>query len=107
MEKAGREKILKHFTWALAREKKQRSFKVRVVKLFLAFVFLSVFHALALQDEAYAYIDPGSGSYFLQIFLAGILAVLFSIKAFWRKVKALFLAIISRSKKNDREKKSD
>lgn len=33
-----------------------------------------------------AYVDPGTGSYVLQVLLAGILAGLFTIKLFWRRV---------------------
>lgn len=38
--------------------------------------------------EAAAYIDPGTGSYLLQIALAALLGGLFAVKMFWRNVKA-------------------
>ena len=31
----------------------------------------------------YAYLDPGSGSYFFQLCIAGILAGIFTLKSFW------------------------
>ncbi len=37
--------------------------------------------------DAHAYVDPGMGSYLLQILLASMLAVFFSAKLFWRKTK--------------------
>lgn len=37
---------------------------------------------------AHAYIDPGSGSYMLQMSIAGLLAIVFSIKLFWQRLKA-------------------
>jgi hypothetical protein len=40
--------------------------------------------------SAQAYIDPGTGSYVLQIVIAGLAAGAFAIKLFWRKIKALF-----------------
>ena len=33
---------------------------------------------------AHAYLDPGTGSYALQVSVAGILGALFSLKMFWR-----------------------
>jgi drug/metabolite transporter (DMT)-like permease len=33
--------------------------------------------------DTYAYLDPGTGSYFLRLFIAGLLGALFLIKAFW------------------------
>lgn len=36
---------------------------------------------------AYAYIDPGSGSYFLQIILAGLLSLPIIIKMNWQKIR--------------------
>lgn len=37
---------------------------------------------------AQAYMDPGTGSYLLQILLAGLLGAGFTIKMFWRRIKA-------------------
>lgn len=37
-----------------------------------------------------AYLDPGSGSFILQILLATLLASLFFMKSFWRKVIGIF-----------------
>ncbi len=41
---------------------------------------------LAARD-AEAYVDPGTGSYFLQILLAGILGAAFAVRLYWRKIK--------------------
>jgi hypothetical protein len=49
---------------------------------------------LLLSSAAHAYVDPGTGSYFLQILLAGILGAAFAIKIYWRKVKAFFSGTI-------------
>jgi len=35
----------------------------------------------------HAYIDPGSGSYFFQMAIAGLLGAIFSIKVFWKRLK--------------------
>lgn len=50
------------------------------------FNFLGLVLALILLQthEAYAYLDPGSGSYLLQVFLAVFLAASFTLKSYWR-----------------------
>jgi hypothetical protein len=41
-------------------------------------------------EKTLAYLDPGSGSFILQILLATLLASLFFMKSFWRKVIGMF-----------------
>jgi hypothetical protein len=43
------------------------------------------------------YVDPGSGSYLVQMIIAGVLAVLFYFKNLWWKIKSFF----ARGRKND------
>jgi hypothetical protein len=43
------------------------------------------------------YIDPGSGSYLVQMIIAGVLAGLFYFKNLWARFKSLF----SKTKKDD------
>lgn len=45
-------------------------------------------------SHAYAYIDPGTGSYILQIVLAAALGALFALKMFWRNVKAFLTNLL-------------
>lgn len=40
---------------------------------------------------AYAYIDPGTGSFVLQAVIAALVSIFFTIKAFWGKIKGLFI----------------
>ncbi len=37
------------------------------------------------------YLDPGSGSFILQVLLAALLGGGFAIKAYWKKIKAIFV----------------
>ena len=57
------------------------------------FLILLVFHILA--SPAYGYIDPGTGSYVLQVVLAFLLGALFALKMFWRNVKAFFIRLFT------------
>jgi hypothetical protein len=43
----------------------------------------------------FLYIDPGSGSYLVQVIIAAILGGTFWIKKFWRKIKSLFTRIFA------------
>ncbi|MDR3577552.1 MAG: hypothetical protein P4L50_27120 [Anaerolineaceae bacterium] len=36
------------------------------------------------------YLDPGSGSFLLQLLLAALLGSAFAIKIYWKKIKVLF-----------------
>lgn len=49
-----------------------------------------------LPARAHAYIDPGAGSIALQIFLATLVAGLFALKTFFRRIVAFFFSIFSR-----------
>jgi hypothetical protein len=52
-----------------------------MLKIYLnTLIFLCVY-----PSNAYAYLDPGTGSYIFQIILAFILAALFSLKKYWKK----------------------
>lgn len=42
------------------------------------------------QAEILLYVDPGSGSYLIQVIIAAVLGVLFYFKSIWWKIKAFF-----------------
>lgn len=48
------------------------------------------------------YIDPGSGSYLIQIIIAAVLGIGFFFKSFWHGIKAFFTG-----KKPDQEEETD
>jgi hypothetical protein len=41
-------------------------------------------------SQAFAYLDPGTGSYVFQILIAAFIGGLFTIKMFWQKIKNFF-----------------
>ncbi|HOQ99888.1 MAG TPA: hypothetical protein PLJ35_13800 [Anaerolineae bacterium] len=45
---------------------------------------------------ARAYLDPGTGSYLLQILLAGLLAVGVTIRVYWRNISGFFRRLAGR-----------
>lgn len=56
-------------------------------------IFDSLFLGIAfliLPQNAHAYIDAGTGSYIIQIFLAIAVGGLYSIKIYWKKLTGFF-----------------
>ena len=62
-------------------------------------IFIFTMALLSVTVDAYAYIDPGTGSYILQIVLAFFLGALFALKMFWKNVKGFVVNLFSRGKK--------
>lgn len=58
---------------------------------------------LLLPRETYAYIDPGTGSYILQIVLAAFLGALFALKIFWGNVKSFFAKLLPGRQKQSKD----
>ena len=51
---------------------------------------LAVLASLLLAQEAHAYLDPGAGSYILQILIASLFGALFMLKVFWGRIVGFF-----------------
>lgn len=50
-------------------------------------VFIIIFIvALIFPPTTYAYLDPGTGSYFFQIIIATVLGGIFAVKLFFKKI---------------------
>lgn len=49
-------------------------------------------------DDASAYIDPGTGSYLIQLALAGFLAGAYTLRKYWHSVKAVVRGRFGRSR---------
>lgn len=68
-------------------------------------IFLFLF-AVLLGRNAYAYLDPGTGSYIIQIVIAAGLAGAFFMKSYFLRI-FYFIKNIFTGKKADEEKKED
>jgi drug/metabolite transporter (DMT)-like permease len=70
-------------------------------------LFLMVLFSAVFAKDAYAYLDPGTGSYFLQLVIAGLLGALFFVKTFWRgifkSIKTVFSRLFNPVKKDKNE----
>ncbi len=55
-----------------------------------SYALLAVLASLLLVREAHAYLDPGAGSYILQILIASLFGALFMLKVFWGRIVGFF-----------------
>jgi hypothetical protein len=54
-------------------------------------ILIALLVALALVPrDAEAYLDAGTGSYVIQLLIAGFVGMLFALKLFWRRIRGLF-----------------
>jgi len=51
---------------------------------------LSIFISFAISTNAYAYVDPGSGSAIVTAILGGIAAITYTLRKQFYKIKKLF-----------------
>ena len=63
-------------------------------------VLLVLSVGIAVPLTAQAYIDPGSGSLILQVFIGGGVAIIVAIKLYWKKIVA-FVTLKKASEKDD------
>ena len=59
-------------------------------QLALRIATLAVIIQILAAQRADAYIDPGSGSFFVQMLLAGLLGAGMAVKTYWHRIKGLF-----------------
>ena len=51
---------------------------------------------------SYAYLDPGTGSYILQITIAGLVSGIFIVKTYFHNIRKLIRKIFLRNVKDDK-----
>ena len=56
---------------------------------------------VAVQPEAHAYLDPGTGSMVIQFVVASFLGMLLYITIFWSRVKLFFSSLFSKSQSKE------
>lgn len=70
-------------------------------------LFLCLIAVLIFPPITHAYLDPGTGSYIIQILLSIILGSLFAFKLFFTKIKVGLKKLFSRNKKNNNKNESN
>lgn len=67
-------------------------------------IFFIALYLVLVPQKAHAYLDPGTGSYILQVLAAVLFAGLFVLKTWWTQVKHVISKLFGR--KEDDSKKS-
>lgn len=62
---------------------------MRSNSIFIVLVFLSLY-TLVFIDDAFAYLDPGSGSMLLQLVFGGVVGLGVILKLYWKSFLGLF-----------------
>jgi len=65
---------------------------------------LSAIFLLLVITDAFAYLDPGTGSMLLQVILGGVAAIAVAIKLYWHKFR---IALGMAKKKNSEEDQAE
>jgi len=58
-------------------------------------VMVGVLILISVRD-CFAYVDPGTGSYVIQLIMAGLLAAAFALKSYWKNITAFLSRLLSR-----------
>lgn len=74
-------------------------------KIFSNALFFSALYLVLIPQNAHAYLDPGTGSYILQVGAAVLFAGLFILKTWWTQVNHFFSKLFGR--KDHDSKKSE
>jgi hypothetical protein len=62
---------------------------------------------VAFPPPAYAYLDPGTGSYIFQLLIAAVVGLAFLIKVFWGRIKGFFIGLFARTQDLAEETQDD
>jgi hypothetical protein len=63
----------------------------------------SILTLSALLASHPAYLDPGSGSFILQVIIASLLGGLFIVKVYWQKIVTFFRGLFSKKPEHPEE----
>ena len=73
---------------------------MKTSQIFLAIAVLSFFTQFSFPD-AFAYIDPGSGSIVIQMLIGALVGVGIAVKVFWFKIKLSLSSVFNKNDSND------
>lgn len=65
--------------------------------------FFSFFLVFFLPFFAFAYLDPGTGSFIIHVIVGGIIGVSYAMRVFWRNIKNAAYYVIGGHRKENKE----
>lgn len=70
-------------------------------------IFLTILFLFIVPTPTYAYLDPGTGSYLLQIMAAVFFGGAYALTTWWKQIKLFVLRIFLRKDKKSSEKSTE
>jgi hypothetical protein len=58
---------------------------------------------IVFPPRAYAYLDPGTGSYMLQLLIAALLAAIVTVRMYWGRIKAFVSGLFTKKKEHEQD----
>jgi hypothetical protein len=74
---------------------------MKILSGFKAVLIIIVILLFGLIRKAHAYIDPGTGSYIIQVIIGCLMGAAFALKVYWKKVKVYFSNLFSKRTKSE------
>jgi len=71
-----------------------RHFKLLLIVLLMGVSF---------PRESFAYIDPGTGTYILQILIAGLITASVAVRTFWKQIKLFVGGLFGKNKERPKD----
>lgn len=72
-------------------------------RLTLVLLFFSLLKLAIFPNKVHAYIDPGTGSYVLQLVLGFLFGGVVAVKLYWKRIKSFFANLL-RKKPHEEDK---
>lgn len=69
-------------------------------KIAVNLFFFSALYMAVVPQPAHAYLDPGTGSYILQIAAAALFGSLFALKMWWKQITGFISNMLGRKEKS-------
>ncbi len=66
------------------------------------FIYVNVI-LLLFPNPAFAYLDPGTGSYIIQIIIGALVGTLFALKMYWKKIATLASNLFSKTENSKKK----
>jgi len=76
---------------------------MKILRELIALVVIGFMAYVILPTRAHAYLDPGTGSYIIQILIATLAGGTYVVFASWGKIKTFFRGLISKFSKDRKD----
>lgn len=76
-------------------------------KIVSSAIFAAILTVIVFPPKAHAYLDPGTGSYVIQVAAAVFFGGIFFLKTFWSRITMFLGSLFGKKEKNNSEHKNE